>query len=47
MSKMNWDPNDWQGRTREQVERNNRVFGYSVIILIIVVAIVLITSIII
>lgn len=44
---MNWDPNDWQGRTREQVERNNRVFGYSVIILIIVVAIVLITSIII
>jgi hypothetical protein len=44
---MNWDPNDWQGRTREQVERNNRVFGYSVIISIIVVAIALITSIII
>ena len=44
---MNWDPNDWQGRTREQVERNNKVFGYSVIISIIVVAIVLIISIII
>jgi type IV secretory pathway component VirB8 len=44
---MNWDPNDWQGRTREQVERNNRVFGYSVIISIIVVAIALITLIII
>jgi hypothetical protein len=44
---MNWDPDDWQGRTRQQVERNNKVFGYSVIISIIVVAIVLIISIII
>lgn len=44
---MNWDPNDWQGRTREQVERNNKVFGYSVIVSIIVVVIALIISIII
>lgn len=29
---MNWDPNDWQGRTRQQVERNNRVFGIMVIV---------------
>ena len=37
MSNMDWNPNDWQGRTREQVERNNKVFGYSVIMSIIVV----------
>jgi uncharacterized membrane protein YidH (DUF202 family) len=42
---MNWNPNDWQGRTREQVERNNKVFGYSVIMSIIVVVIVLIVMI--
>jgi hypothetical protein len=42
MSNMDWNPNEWQGRTREQVERNNKVFGYSVIMSIIVVVIVLV-----
>jgi uncharacterized membrane protein YidH (DUF202 family) len=39
---MSWDPNEWQGRSKEQVERNNKVFGYSVIMSIILVVIVVI-----
>jgi uncharacterized membrane protein YidH (DUF202 family) len=39
---MIWDPNEWQGRSKEQVERNNKVFGYSVIMSIIVTVIVVI-----
>jgi type IV secretory pathway component VirB8 len=39
---MSWDPNEWQGRSKEQVERNNKVFGYSVIMSIIVAVIVVI-----
>jgi hypothetical protein len=42
---MNWDPDDWQGRTRQQVERNNKVFGYSIIMSIIVVVILVIVTI--
>jgi hypothetical protein len=47
MTKMEWDPNDWEGRSRDHVDRNNRAFGYTVIIAIIVVGLLLITSIII
>jgi uncharacterized membrane protein YidH (DUF202 family) len=32
---MKWDNNGWQGRSKEQVERNNKVFGYSVIIAVV------------
>jgi hypothetical protein len=32
---MNWNPNDWQGRTEEQVERNYKVFGRSIVIVLI------------
>jgi hypothetical protein len=32
---MNWNPNDWQGRTKEQVERNYKVFGRSIVIVLI------------
>ena len=39
---MIWDPIEWQGRSKEQVERNNKVFGYSVIMSIIVTVIVVI-----
>jgi hypothetical protein len=42
---MSWDPNEWQGRTKEQVERNNKVFGYSIIMSIIVVVILVIVTI--
>tara|TARA_R110000868_G_scaffold47206_2_gene155133 strand:- start:395 stop:565 length:171 start_codon:yes stop_codon:yes gene_type:complete len=27
-----WDTNDWQGRTKEQVESNYKVMGYGFII---------------
>jgi hypothetical protein len=29
---MTWDRNEWQGRTKEQVERNYKVFKYSIVI---------------
>jgi hypothetical protein len=29
------NPNDWQGRTKEQVERNYKVFGRSIVIVLI------------
>jgi hypothetical protein len=38
--KTEWNPNDFQGRTEEQVRRNNKVFGISMIILIIGVTLV-------
>jgi hypothetical protein len=32
---MKWDNNDWQGRSKEQVERNYKVFGWSIVIVLI------------
>ena len=29
---MTWDRNEWQGRTKEQVERNYKTFKYSIVI---------------
>jgi hypothetical protein len=29
---MEWNRNEWQGRSEEQVRRNNKVFGMSIII---------------
>jgi uncharacterized membrane protein YidH (DUF202 family) len=29
---MEWNRNEWQGRSKEQVDRNNKVFGLSIII---------------
>jgi hypothetical protein len=37
-----WDRNGWQGRTKEQVERNYKTFKYSVIIGIISLLVVII-----
>ena len=31
---MNWNRNEWQGRSKKQVEDNNKVFGYSIILII-------------
>lgn len=31
---MKWNRNEWQGRSKKQVETNNRVFGYSIILTI-------------
>jgi|LakMenEpi03Aug12_release.lakeMendotaPanAssembly.Ray.scaffolds.fasta_scaffold344135_4 hypothetical protein len=28
---MKWDRNEWQGRSKEQVDRNNKVFGIAII----------------
>lgn len=28
-----WNPNDYQGRSQKQVENNNKVFGFSVILI--------------
>ena len=28
---MQWDRTDWQGRSKEQVDRNNKVFGIAII----------------
>jgi hypothetical protein len=39
---MMWDRNEWQGRTKEQVERNYKTFKYSVIIGIISLLVVII-----
>ncbi len=32
---MKWNRNEWQGRSRKQVENNNKVFEYSLILIII------------
>jgi hypothetical protein len=29
-----WDTNDWQGRTKEQVESNGKIMGYTFLIII-------------
>ena len=31
MSDDNWNYDEWQGRSKKQVMRNNRVFGYTII----------------
>jgi len=28
-----WDTNDWQGRTRQQVESNGKIMGYTFLVL--------------
>ena len=38
-----WNPNEWQGRSRFQVERNNTVMGYSIVVGLACVIIVLIS----
>ena len=42
---MIWNKNDWQGRTKEQVERNYKVFKYSLLIVFIWVIILYMISI--
>lgn len=42
---MMWNKNDWQGRSKSQVDRNNRVFTYSIIISVIGIIILLIKTI--
>jgi hypothetical protein len=32
---MKWNRNEWQGRSRKQVENNYKVFEYSLILIII------------
>lgn len=44
---MEWNSDEWQGRTKDHVERNNRVFGYTVIGMVIVIGLMLIISVII
>jgi len=39
---MEWDPNIWQGRSKRQVESNNKVAGYAVIGFMVVILLVLI-----
>jgi uncharacterized Rmd1/YagE family protein len=43
---MKWDSDDWQGRSEEQVNRNNKVFGWSIVIVIIFGLILFLTTII-
>lgn len=31
-----WDPNEWQGRSREKIENNYKVMGYTFFIFIVV-----------
>jgi hypothetical protein len=33
---MKWDRNEWQGRSEEQVKRNNKVFGMAIISIFVV-----------
>jgi hypothetical protein len=35
--KKDWDPNDFQGRSQRQVENNNKVFGMSIILSLVVI----------
>lgn len=35
---MKWDRNEWQGRSEEQVKRNYKIFGLTVITTSIVIA---------
>ena len=37
-----WNPNDWQGRSKQQVEKNNVVMGYTIIIGIVILFITLV-----
>jgi hypothetical protein len=34
MGKKKWNPKNWQGRTKQQVESNYKVMGYGFIIII-------------
>ena len=29
---MDWDDNEWQGRSEEQVKRNYKIFGMAIVI---------------
>jgi t-SNARE complex subunit (syntaxin) len=35
MENEKWNSDEWQGRSKERVERNNKVFGYSILLVII------------
>jgi|OM-RGC.v1.038495245 hypothetical protein len=39
---MEWDPNMWQGRSKRQVENNNKVAGYAVIAFMVCIIVLLI-----
>jgi hypothetical protein len=41
---MEWDPNLWQGRRKDQVERNNKITYYATLLLLISVLIALILA---
>jgi hypothetical protein len=34
MDKEKWDSDEWQGRSKDKVEKNNKVFGYSILLTI-------------
>ena len=36
MKKEKWNPEDWQGRSKKQIETNNAIMYYSVICLAVV-----------
>ena len=33
MKKEKWNPLDWQGRTKQQVESNGKIMGYTFLVL--------------
>ena len=37
MEDKNWNPNDWQGRSRQQVETSEKLAGISMIAVILMV----------
>jgi hypothetical protein len=41
---MEWDPNEWQGRSRKQVETNNKVTYWAFVLFIFSILIALILS---
>jgi len=41
---MEWNPDDWQGRSEKQVEDNNKIFGITIISFILVLLVLLLMS---
>jgi len=34
MKEKKWNPSDWQGRTRKQVESNGKIMGYTFMVVV-------------
>jgi hypothetical protein len=43
---MIWNRNDWQGRSEEQVKRNYKVFGWSLVFVVVLGLLLYLTTII-